>query len=121
LLYTYPLPSDGTGAVARDCHWTSLNFFNVTPDDRFLSPERVRQALREDYFPYSGEPALGDIAMLITPEGDVIHSCVNVADNIVFTKNGSSSSVPWMLAPIADVVNFYSVNGPLELRYFRRK
>ncbi len=121
LLYTYPLPVENPDLSARDCHWTSLNFFKATPDDGFLKPERVQQALKEDYFPYSGELALGDIAILITPEGEAIHSCVYVADGIVFTKNGSSPSVPWMLTQMADVVSFYSLKGPLELRYYRRK
>jgi len=106
LLYTYPTPSEDPRAAARDCHWTSLNFFNQTPDDRFLNLEQVLKSLQSDYYPYGGEPALGDIALLVTAEGQGIHSCVYVADGIVFTKNGPASSVPWLLAPLADVEAF---------------
>lgn len=41
LAYTYPLPED----PPRDCHWTTLNFFeNLQPDDRYLDPNVVQQA-----------------------------------------------------------------------------
>jgi hypothetical protein len=121
LLYTYPVPSETAAAAARDCHWTSLNFFNNPPDDRYLRLDAVRDALLNDYQPYAGEPALGDIVMFFTPEGRGIHSCVYVADGIVFTKNGPSPAVPWLLARLEDVTAYYSVNAPLRTQLYRAK
>jgi hypothetical protein len=121
LLYTYPVPSEKPEAAARDCHWTSLNFFNVSPDDRFLNLDAVRDALLNDYQPFAGEPTMGDILMLFNESGAGVHSCVYLADGIVFTKNGSAPSVPWLLSRLDDVVAFYSINGPLRTQVYRAR
>jgi hypothetical protein len=121
LLYTYPVPSENPDATARDCHWTSLNFYNTTPDDRFLRLDAVRDTILRDYQPFAGEPALGDIVMLVRPDGAGVHSCVYVADGIVFTKNGPSSAVPWLLSRLEDVTEFYALDGPLRPQLYRAK
>ena len=36
-LYTFPMPSR-PGDPAMDCHWSTMNFFNEVPDDRFTDP-----------------------------------------------------------------------------------
>ena len=59
--------------------------------------------------------------LLGDPNGDVIHSCVYIADNIVFTKNGSASSSPWILMDLEDVIAFYSSEKPLDIQRYRRK
>lgn len=121
LLYTYPVPSDRPSDSLRDCHWTSLNFFRDSPDERFTNTEFVQQTLLNDYYQTGGEPALGDIVMLVESGGRGVHSCVYVADDIVFTKNGAAFSVPWVLARLENVVAFYSVTEPVEIRRYRRK
>jgi hypothetical protein len=121
LLYTYPVPSDKPEAAARDCHWTSLNFFNATPDDRFLNLDAVGDTLRRNYQPIAGEPTMGDILMLFNADGAGVHSCVYLADGVVFTKNGPGYSVPWLLSRLDDTVAFYSVNGPLRTQIYRAK
>jgi hypothetical protein len=121
LLYTYPLPSDQPAAAARDCHWTSFNFFREEPDERFGNIDYVKQTLLNGYYPVLGEPMLGDVLVMVQPNGVVVHSCVYIAADIVFTKNGASYSVPWTLAPLDQVVAFYSLGPPLEVRRFRLK
>lgn len=121
LLYTYPLPSSRPSDVARDCHWTSLNFFHTHPDDRFKNLEFVQETIMNDYYPTSGTPAMGDIVMLLRSGGQGVHSCVYVADDIVFTKNGASFSTPWQLARLENVVAFYSLIEPLEVRRYRAR
>jgi len=118
-LYTYPNPDSDPDAPRRDCHWTSLNFFSETPDDRFLSSDYVRDSIVKDYYPTFGEPLLGDLVFLMKPNGQAFHSCVYVADNIVFTKNGSQSYMPWQLMELGDVCALYSTDPPLETRIFR--
>ncbi len=119
LLYTYPVPTGSDGDANRDCHWTSFNFFNARPDERFLDLAFVHQVLERDYYLTSGPPAMGDLLMFVDQQGQGIHSCIYIADNIVFTKNGASFSVPWLLGQLENVVAFYSVNGPLDVRRYR--
>lgn len=121
MLYTYPLPSENPTDASHDCHWSSFNFLKSTPDERFANIEFVKQTLLNDYYPVPGEPKLGDLLVMVTPTGVVVHSCVYIADNIVFTKNGPGFSVPWMLAPLDDVVAFYSIGPRLEVRHYRAK
>ena len=121
LLYTYPTPSDDPADLNRDCHWTSLNFYSAEPDDRFADLAQARTALLRDYYQVNGAPALGDIVMLVRPDGQGIHSCVYVADDVVFTKNGAAFSVPWTLARLENVVAFYTVTEPIEVRRYRLK
>ena len=120
-LNTYPLPSERPEDANHDCHWASFNFFRETPDERFNSIDYTREVLFNDYFPVLGEPSLGDIIMLVRKDGTVVHSCVYVADNIVFTKNGPAFSVPWLLAPLDSVTAYYGAGEPLDQRRYRAK
>ncbi len=119
LLYTYPLPTEDPAKLNRDCHWTSLNFFSEDVDDRYSDIEVVRQTLQTQYHPVPGDLALGDILIFLRPGGVVIHSCVYVADDIVFTKNGASFAMPWILMALDDVLAFYPSAPPLEVRRYR--
>ncbi len=121
LLYTFPTPTVDPLAASRDCHWTSFNFYAAQPDDRFTSLEFVKQTLDRDYYPVSGNPTFGDIILLVQNGNQGVHSCVYVADDVVFTKNGSSFSVPWTLARLDQVVDFYSFTAPVQVLRFRRK
>jgi hypothetical protein len=119
LVNTYPDP--GVSA-AHDCHWTSFNFFEDAIDERYSDIEFVKKTLLTDYYQVTGEPALGDILLFVQPDGVVLHSCVQIADGIVFTKNGSSVFVPWTLSRLDNVVAAYSPSsGPLEIRRYRLK
>lgn len=122
LLYTFPLPSEDADAANRDCHWTSFNFYREEPDDRFTDIDFVKSTLVNDYYPVAGPAQLGDVLMFVQPGGVVVHSCVYIADDIVFTKNGPSYAVPWQFARLDTVVSFYSVGGqPIEIRRYRSK
>ena len=121
MLDTYPMPGDVAAGDAYDCHWTSFNFYGDQPDQRFTDIDFVKQTITTDYYPVGGEPMLGDIILFVRPGNVVIHSCVFVADDIVFTKNGPGYSVPWMLSRLAQVVAFYGRGQEMELRRFRPK
>ena len=121
LLYTYPLPSLRAEDATHDCHWTALNFYSQQPDERFGDIGFVQQTLVNDYYPTGGAPALGDIIVMLEHDGQVVHSCVYIADNIVFTKNGASFSTPWQLARLENVAAFYSLNEPVEIRRYRAR
>lgn len=121
LLYTYPLPTEKGRGSFLDCHWTTLNFFNVQPDPRFEDVENVTATFNQDHYPLSGRPTFGDVVILTKRDNSVMHSCIYVADNIVYTKNGSSPNAPWILMDLSDVIAFYPTDEPLDVQYYRSK
>jgi hypothetical protein len=120
LLYTYPDP-DSPAENAADCHWTSMNFFKDPPEARFGDIAYLRDILMKTYTPVRGAPTMGDLLMLTRADGEVIHSCTYVGDDIVFTKSGQSAAVPWTLTTIQDLQAFYPEEPPLQVRVFRLK
>lgn len=120
MLYTYPAP-DVPRERSPDCHWTAMNFFNDLPDEGFLDLDYLKQKITDDYVPVEGAPVLGDILLMSQPNGEVIHSCVYLAADIVFTKNGQATSVPWTLSTLPDLQAFYPAQPPLTIRIFRKK
>ncbi|MBP6507548.1 MAG: hypothetical protein KA257_08275 [Opitutaceae bacterium] len=121
LLYTYPLPTEPGSRTYLDCHWTVLNFFNAKPDDRFQNIDEVTKAFLNDYYPVTGALTFGDILLFAKPNGAIIHSCVYLADDIVYTKNGASPNAPWILMSLSDVIAFYPSREPLDIQYYRSK
>ncbi len=121
LLYGFPSASDKPEDATHDCHWTSLNFLKERPDERLTSIDFVKQTLLNDYYPVAGEPDYGDIMVLVQPDGVVVHACVYLAAGVVFTKNGSAFSVPWLLGNLDAVVAFYTIGPPLSARCYRAK
>jgi len=121
LLYTYPSTNDPGNRTYIDCHWSVLNFFNAAPDNRYSDLNEVNRAFSEDYYPFTGTPTFGDVLMFATDDGSVIHSCVYIADDIVYTKNGASPNAPWILMSLSDVIAFYPTTQSLDIQYFRAK
>ncbi len=127
-LYFYPdvqSAQPGTTAPVRDCHWTSQNFFSDPSDTKPMNPAAFAVELATSYFPISGDPSYGDVVILEKPDGEIVHSAVFIADEIVFTKNGSTPIFPWMFSTVPDLRRQYSFLAPegrqLTLRYFRNK
>ena len=118
VLYTYAPPDD---MRFLDCHYSSINFFNREADPRLL------QGLYRDTFfnafyeevPEAGQ--LGDILVMLSPSGEVVHSCVFLAGELVFTKNGGQRTLPWMLMTLADMKEYFSTEGELVVRAYRRR
>jgi hypothetical protein len=54
-------------------------------------------------------------------DGKVFHSCVRVAGDLVFTKNGHNITAPWLLQRDADVAAIYLFGETDRVRYFRLK
>lgn len=125
--FFYPTPDNPMKGSPpnRDCHWTALNFFNEEPDPKFGIPSEVIKEVRDAYYPINGDPRYGDVVMLGKPNGDIIHSAVFLADDIVFTKNGATPIHPWMLSTLPDLLRQYSFNvepnEKLTVNYFRKK
>ena len=115
-LNTYPQPNVDS---CHDCHWAALNFFNLDPLEKYANRQDAAAAYMSDYYAITGNPLLGDILVLVTPQGKALHSCVYVADDIVFTKNGLTSCAPWVLMELTDVLAFYAQQQPFRVVTYR--
>ena len=119
-LYTYPLPNQA-GDPTMDCHWTTFNFANDPPDNRFNDPAYAVEFIRKNYYQISAPSQYGDILLLMNEKQEVKHSAVFIADNIVFTKNGNNYRQPWMLMRIPDLLATYPATPAMKPVYMRRK
>lgn len=122
LLYTYPGMDMAKHGVLPDCHWTSLNFFNYDPHEYLLDSRLATSQVLEQFTPVEPPYQFGDILFFLDDKtGDAFHSCVHLADNIVFTKNGRNLLSPWVLLRLDDVKKIYLYKGSGHLQGFRRK
>ncbi len=121
-LYIYPLRTDGA-QVAMDCFWSTMNFFNETPDNRFSSqPGYLTQYLADHYYQLAKPTHYGDLIFFYDEKkNEAVHSAVYIADDIVFTKNGGDLRQPWTLMRLKDLVASYSATGQPQLLIYRNK
>jgi len=117
-LYTFPR-STRAGEAEVDCHWSAMNFFNKTPDDRFLDLAYTSSYIEQNYYPIAAATAYGDLVFVLDAKGGVIHSAVHIAGDLVFTKNGKSFGQPWLLMHLSDLISLYSSGPPSKIMYYR--
>lgn len=122
LLYSYPEQSMMIQGVLPDCHWTSLNFFRRQPSARFLDEGQVKRELQENYHPVDQPLQFGDILLLSSAQnpGMIQHSCVYIADDIVYTKNGLGLMRPWILMRFGDMLTRYQLDGKINTQAYRK-
>jgi hypothetical protein len=108
-LYRYPKISSGDlgRPLLANCLWSALNFFNATPDDRFLDVPYALEALRTRYYIVEHGFQLGDIVALVDDDGVLFHTAVHLAAGYVFTKNGASAVAPWTIMTVDQLKEFY--------------
>ena len=120
-LYTYPDPRD-PNIVREDCFWSAMNFFNAAPDHGYFNPEYTKKVLSSDYAKVlDASKRFGDILMLLGHDGQALHMCVYVADDVVFTKNGANTQQPWVLMRISEMLAEYEKDKPFQIVTYRRK
>jgi hypothetical protein len=119
-LYTYPLPSQAGDPVV-DCHWTTMNFFNETPDNRFSEPKYTVDYLQAHYYRIAKASRYGDRIFLLNQNGEAVHSAVYLAGDIVFTKNGNNAAQPWTLMHLKDLVAEYTTGTAPDVAVYRNK
>ncbi len=114
-LNTFPYPDD----PPRDCYWSALNFFATeTPADTFVDGAGALAALERDYVRVPFEARrFGDVILFVQRGVGPVHAANHVADDLVFTKNGSHFRRPWTLMPLAEVQQLYPEAD--ELRAYR--
>lgn len=122
LLYTYPGGEYARQGMLPDCHWTSLNFFNYEPHQYLLDPRLATSAVLEKFDPIDGPYRYGDILFFLdVDKGDAFHSCVYLADDMVFTKNGRNAFSPWVIMKIDDVKKIYIYDRNGRIQGYRHK
>jgi hypothetical protein len=127
-IYDYPRIADNPlegPSVNRDCAWTSLNFFRDVPDPNFGTMSGVLKELKDNYLPVPDAPRYGDVVLFARPDGFIVHAAIYIADDICFTKNGSTLMHPWMLSTTSDIIQQFAFqldpNQKLTIKYFRNK
>ena len=120
-LYTYPTLDLAAKGRMPDCHWTSLNFFELSVKDYFLDLRLAANRVMQGYEKISPPYRLGDVLLYLNPAGNAVHSCVYIADNIVFTKNGENALSPWLLKRQSDIDEIYKRGADWPVQGFRKK
>ena len=103
-----------------DCHWTSLNFFEEEPKDLFLDSAKASEHLLSAYVAVDPPYKFGDVLCFLDG-GEGLHTCVQVADDIVLTKNGESILAPWTFMPLKDVDDVYRRSPDTRVQGYRLK
>ncbi len=121
-LYTFPSRSLGVDGTYPDSFWASLNFFNYFPDEQFDDIEKVMRYAKGNYDISTAPLTFGDlIIMKDAKSGRAIHSCVFIADDIVYSKNGRSILQPFMLVKLEDLYNWIAIDDKPLLEVWRKK
>lgn len=122
LLYTYPGMDMAKHGILPDCHWTSLNFYNFDPHEYLLDARLATSQVLEQFVPVEPPYQYADVLFFLdNATGDAFHSCVHLADNLVFTKNGRNILSPWVIMRLDDVKKIYLFRGNGRVQGFRRK
>jgi hypothetical protein len=122
LVYTYPGLDMAKNGLLPDCHWTSLNFYNFEPHQYLLDSRLATSQVLEQFVAVETPFEFGDILFFLDNDtGDAFHSCVYLADDLVYTKNGRNILSPWVISTLEDVKKVYLFRGNGRVQGFRRK
>ena len=119
-VYTFPTAAMGLKGRLPDCHWTSLNFFEEEPKDLYLDSAKASEHLLADYVAIDPPFKFGDVLCFLD-NGEGLHTCVQVAADIVLTKNGEGILAPWTLMPMKDVDDIYRRSADTRIQGYRLK
>jgi hypothetical protein len=87
-----------------------------------LDSRLATTAVLERFNPVDAPYKFGDILFFLDAErGDAFHSCVYIADDIVFTKNGRNVLSPWIFARLEDVKRVYLFDNNGRIQGYRNK
>lgn len=119
MLNRFPDPSYAVDGRLPDWFWTCYNFFRFAPTDVYAdSPERDTLIIG-DFEPSLPPLQFGDM-VLLNSGSKIIHGCIHIAGDIVFTKNGADLFSPWVLMRLEDVVASHDLLGDVSLTAYRK-
>ncbi|MCB1089537.1 MAG: hypothetical protein KDM63_21035, partial [Verrucomicrobiae bacterium] len=105
-----------------DSFWTALNFFEFWPKDEFLEKSAVERELRDHFEPIQPPFRYGDLLLLVEEQSRrAMHASVFIADDIVYTKNGSDLLRPWILMRLPDLMTRMATDERPMIEGWRRK
>ncbi len=119
-VYTFPTAAMGLKGRLPDCHWTSLNFFEEEPKDLYLDLAKASEHLLAGYVAIDPPYKFGDVLCFLD-NGEGLHTCVQIADDIVLTKNGESILAPWTLMTLRDLQEIYRRSADTRIQGYRLK
>ena len=119
-VYTFPTAAMGLKGRLPDCHWTSLNFFEEEPKDLYLDSAKASEHLLSGYVAIDPPFKFGDVLCFLD-NGEGLHTCVQVADDIVLTKNGESILAPWTFMSLKDLEEIYRRSANTRIQGYRLK
>jgi hypothetical protein len=120
-LYTFPEPTSNPESPVLNCHWSTLNFFRDSPDDRFADAAYGIAYVHEHFYEIAKPSMYGDRIFLIDDAGGAVHSAVYIAGDIVFTKNGRGFGQPWMMMGLEDMLRTYNASEHVRMIVYREK
>lgn len=118
-LNRFPEQSDGVGGRYPDWFWSCYNFFRFAPKDVYAETKEYEELMASSFFPAPAPYTFGDM-LLLNSKGRVIHGCIYIADDIVYTKNGPGILSPFILMRLKDVVAYHDLVGDVTLSQFRK-
>lgn len=122
LVNSYPPLELGIHGRMPDCHWSSLNFFNYEPQEYFLDSRLAASHVLENYEQVDAPYRYGDVLFFIDgPNGGSYHSCVYLADDLVFAKNGDNAANPWIVTNLEDQKQVYLSGVAGRIQAYRRR
>lgn len=119
-LFTSLVPPKQQNSPIPDCHWTALNFFLEKPDPRMADNSYASRYIQDHYYQVATPAIPGDLVLVMNAAGEVLHSSVYIADDIVFTKNGVNYAQPWVFMRMKRMQGIFSALEPTVMAYFRR-
>jgi hypothetical protein len=122
-LNTFPSLSLAMDGQYPGHFWTSLNFGRYNPLSDFDEEKTAISFIRKFYQPVAKPYRYGDLLLFFDVEtSDVIHTCIYIADDIVYTRNDRSPLRPFMLMKIGDLITrIRAANAELGVEALRRK
>lgn len=120
MIYTYPSMDVALFGQTPNCHWSSLNFFNYFPQNIYLDLKLAATGVLSNYSPVGQAAAFGDVLFFLDAEGNAFHSCVYIADNLIYTKNGDNPVAPWILTTLEEVKQIYLRKEGSRIVAYRR-
>lgn len=122
LLNSYPPLDLAMHGRMPDCHWSSLNFFNYEPRGYYLNTGLAAKHVLENFDRIEAPYRFGDVLFFLDAEaGNAYHSCVFIADDLVFTKNGENTANPWTMKSLAGIRQIYLSGTEGRVQGFRRR
>jgi hypothetical protein len=114
-LYTFPsLPAPGEPIPSYN--WSTFNFSNVEPDKRFLDLAECLRHIDKSCYKVAQPTLCGDVLLFKNNQGQIRHSAVYLAADLVFSKFGKNYTTAWTIMRIADLQALYSNCNIVYLR-----